>query len=118
MARIKVLAREYQREFDPDHFGVGLTFRLGGWAEPVVEDYANDHHKRTGRDPRHSFAIGDAQTIMQRIEEYEAAGIAKFVLRPLARGDDETLEQTRLLVAELLPAIAKINAARKGGASP
>lgn len=61
---------------------------------------------------------GDAQTIMQRIGEYTAAGIAKFVLRPLASGDDEMLQQTRLLVAEVLPAIAKINAARKGGARP
>jgi hypothetical protein len=32
--------------------------------------------------------------------------VSKFILRPAARGDDAVMEQTRLLVDEVLPEVA------------
>jgi hypothetical protein len=39
------------------------------------------------------------------VEEYVAAGASKFVLRPLALGDAEMLDQTERLIAEVLPRV-------------
>ena len=52
------------------------------------------------------FAIGDAEAIVDRIADYVAAGVSKFILRPSASGDDEMLAQTRRLIEEVLPAVA------------
>ena len=56
-------------------------------------------------DPRDHFAVGDAAGILRRIREYEAVGISKFVVRPIAEGDDDLMEQTRRLVEEVLPVV-------------
>ena len=50
-----------------------------------------------------SLAVGDARAILDRLAEYCAAGASKFVLRPIAVGADEVMEQTRRLIAEVLP---------------
>lgn len=105
VARIKALALAFGRDIDPDHFGIGIPFRFGAWEDPAVAGFAAAYEKRTGRDPRGSFAIGGAEAIVQRIAAYVAAGIAKFVLRPIGRGEREVMEQTRLLVAEVLPGV-------------
>jgi len=92
------------RPIDADHYGAAFGYRFGTWDEPIVE--------RTSRllaalaqtsDPRRHVAIGGAAEILARIDEFKAAGISKFVLRPIARGDDEMLAQTERLVGEVLP---------------
>jgi probable F420-dependent oxidoreductase len=92
------------RPIDPDHYGAAFGFRFGTWDEPIVE--------RTARvvaalaqtnDPRRHVAVGGAAEILARIEEFAATGVSKFVLRPIARGDDDMMEQTALLVREVLP---------------
>ncbi len=50
--------------------------------------------------------IGNAGTILSRIKDLVAAGASKFVLRPLLRGEEAVLAQTRHLIEELLPAVA------------
>ena len=65
------------------------------------------YRRRTGRDPQRHFVIGDAATIIDRIGEYVAADASKFILRPAARGDDEMLEQTRMLIEQVLPRVAQ-----------
>ena len=40
-----------------------------------------------------------------RVEAFRAAGISKFVLRPLASGDADVLDQTRRLIEDVLPAV-------------
>ena len=59
--------------------------------------------KRTGRDAMHAFAVGDADAILARLAEYIDVGVSKFVLRPLGSDDDAILDQTRLLIEEVLP---------------
>jgi len=51
--------------------------------------------------------IGDAGTILDRIAAYIDAGISKFILRPLGDGDADLMAQTRWLVAEVLPEVAR-----------
>ena len=94
------------RPIDPDHYGAAFGFRFGAWDEPVVE--------RTARllsglaqtsDPRRHVAVGGAAEILARIDEFKAVGVSKFVLRPIAVGDDDVREQTERLVREVLPAV-------------
>jgi hypothetical protein len=64
------------------------------------------YRKRTGRDPLGYFAVGDAGLIAQRIGEYVAEGVSKFVLRPVGADEDEVMAQTRRLIEEVLPRVA------------
>ncbi|NIR60046.1 MAG: hypothetical protein GWO02_11245 [Gammaproteobacteria bacterium] len=57
------------------------------------------------------FAVGDAAAILGRIEEFLAAGVSKFVLRPLAEGDEGVQQQSQRLIEEVLPVVAEWNAA-------
>jgi alkanesulfonate monooxygenase SsuD/methylene tetrahydromethanopterin reductase-like flavin-dependent oxidoreductase (luciferase family) len=65
------------------------------------------YRKRTGKDPAGRFVTGDAAAILDRIGDYVAAGLSKFILRPLGEGDAEVLEQSRRLVEEVLPEVAR-----------
>ena len=67
-----------------------------------MEAYA----KRTGNDANGYFAIGDAGVIVERIADYVAAGVSKFVLRPVGASGEEVLAQTRQLIEQVLPQVA------------
>ena len=60
-----------------------------------------------GRDPSAYFVVGGAQDILDRLAAYWEAGISKFVLRPVARGDADMLQQTRLLAEQVLPEVER-----------
>ncbi len=64
------------------------------------------YQTRTGKDPHELFAIGDANTIMDRLRAYVDAGASKFILRPIADGDADMLAQTKRLTEEVLPLAA------------
>ena len=94
------------RTIDPDHYGAGFGFRFGSWDDPEVQ--------RIGRvprnvpatfDPRAYYAIGDADAIVERCRQYTEAGVSKFVLIPLARGEAEVLAQCERLIAEVIPRV-------------
>lgn len=94
------------RRIDDDHYGATIAFRFGDWDEPeVAQATAARARAVAGADPRDFLAIGDAGAIEARIREYVAAGASKFVLIPLARGDEALMEQTRRLVSEVIPAV-------------
>jgi hypothetical protein len=42
--------------------------------------------------------------VLERIEQYRAVGVSKFVLIPLVQDERELVEQTRRLAAEVVPA--------------
>ena len=103
---IKRAAQRAGRAIDPDHYGAGFAFRFGSWDEAVVERAAGQ--RRVGRpsvDMRPHLAVGDSAVILRRLEEYRAAGISKFVLRPIGEGDDDIVDQTRRLIEEVVPAV-------------
>lgn len=94
------------RPLDPDHYGAGFPFRFGTWEDDAVQRGAAPFARRGPEvDPRDYLAVGDASTILERVAAFRAVGISKFVLRPLASGDDDVLDQTQRLIETVLPAI-------------
>jgi probable F420-dependent oxidoreductase len=106
IAGIRAAAAAEGRVIDDDHYGAGIPFRFGCPDEPGLGRLFEAYRKRTGRDPLRHFAIGDATTVIEHIAGYVAAGVSKFILRPAARGDEDLLTQTRLLIEEVLPLVA------------
>jgi probable F420-dependent oxidoreductase len=110
VAAIKAAATEEGRTIDDDHFGAGIPYRFvdsADWGDdPALVPLFDAYRKRTGREPRDYFAIGDAAAIVGRIADYVDAGVSKFILRPSAKGDDEIMTQTSRLIEEVLPLVA------------
>jgi probable F420-dependent oxidoreductase len=100
VAAIKAATRELGRTIDDDHFGGGVFFRFAGPGEPAHLDAWPSLARLEG-----ATVIGDADTILERIRAYEAGGVTKLVLRPLARGDEDVLAQTRRLIDEVIPRV-------------
>jgi probable F420-dependent oxidoreductase len=109
IAAIKKRADELGRPIDFDHFGAGFGYRFGSQNDPISEKYLKGLSARLGKPADDYVAIGDADTIMARVDEFRAAGVHKFVLRPIAFGTDEMLSQTRSLIETVLPRLAALN---------
>jgi len=106
IAGIKAALKETGRSIDEDHYGVNVAVRFGKPDDPVIAR-AMEMYRRFGRqNPMEYFAVGDATTILERINDYLAVGAYKFVLRPLAADDDDLLAQTQRIIDEVLPAAA------------
>ncbi len=104
VAAIRQASAEAGRPIDPDHYGASFAFRFGTVDEPIVQaGTALLGRLAPGQDARRLLAVGNAGTILARIADYCGAGASKFVLRPIAAGEAEVLEQTRRLIAEVLP---------------
>ena len=106
VAAIKAACAQEGRTIDDDHYGAGIPYRFGSPDDPALLPLFEAYRKRTGRDPRDYFAVGDAEAIVGKIADYVEAGVSKFILRPSARGDDEIMTQTRRLIEEVLPRVA------------
>ncbi len=106
IAGIKAGLLETGRPIEEDHYGAAFAFRFGGPDDPGVAKVMEHYRARTGRDPRDMFAMGDADVILKRLNDYVAVGASKFILRPVADGDADMLAQTRRLVEEVLPLVA------------
>ena len=106
VAAVRAATAEAGRSIDDDHYGTGFPFYFGRASDPAVQQAMDAYKTRTGRDPQAYFAIGDAEAIFTRIGEYVAAGVSKFVLRPVGAGEAEVLAQTKRLIEQLLPLVA------------
>ncbi len=106
---IKAALVEEGRRIEPDHYGAGFAYRYGAWDDEPVSRTAKAYRARSGRDPRRAIVAGDSDAIMRRISEYTAAGVSKFILRPIGADDADMLAQTRRLIDETLPAVAALN---------
>ena len=112
VAAIRKASEHAGRPLDPDHYGAGFPFRFGSPDEPIVERTATAMSRiGEGLDPAEYLAVGDAETIVRRAQEYVNAGISKFVLRPIVTSDQEWLSQTRQLIDEVLPAVHAMQSA-------
>ncbi|MEX0781236.1 MAG: TIGR03619 family F420-dependent LLM class oxidoreductase [Dehalococcoidia bacterium] len=104
--KIRAAVAEAGREIEPDHYGAGFPFRFGSLDEPIVQRTMAGYARLGGDiDAATTFAIGDAAGITARAREYLDAGISKFVLRPLGGSDEEMMDQTRRLIAEVIPEV-------------
>ena len=106
VAAIRAATTAQGRSIDEDHYGAGFPFYFGQTDAVAVQRPMEAYRRRTGRDPASYFAVGDANTIIGRIGEYIAAGISKFVLRPLGADGSEVMVQTRRLIDAVLPEVA------------
>ncbi|MDH3645126.1 MAG: LLM class flavin-dependent oxidoreductase [Gammaproteobacteria bacterium] len=106
---IKKRLAEVGRSIDEDHYGAGFGFRFGSADEPICQRYIELLTKRLGREPKGFLAVGDKTDIMALVHEFRAAGVHKFILRPVASGAEDFIDQTRLFVEKLMPEIAALN---------
>ena len=104
VAAVKQALPDAGRSIDEDHYGASFPFHFGSASDPVVGRAMEAYAKRTGRDPTKQFAVGDANTILDRVGEYVAGGVHKFILRPIGSGE-QVLAQTRLLIDRVLPQV-------------
>jgi probable F420-dependent oxidoreductase len=106
VARIREESALAGRPLDPEHYGAGFSFRFGSFDDPVVQTTARALTRFSeDLEPKRYLAAGGAQEILTRIDDYRAAGVSKFVLRPMATDADDVLLQTRRLAEEVLPAV-------------
>lgn len=106
VAAIKTAAAAAGRSIDPDHYGAAFGFRFGTADEPLVQRTGAVLAALAGTgDPARHVAVGGAAEILTRIDEYVQVGVSKFVLRPIALGEADVLEQTARLIAEVIPAV-------------
>ena len=109
IAAIKKRASELGRKIDDDHFGAGFSFRFGAPDDPVVTRYNEFLNKRLGKEPKGFTAAGGVEEMMALVHDFKDAGVQKFILRPIASGTDEMIEQTQLMVEKLIPEIDALN---------
>ena len=109
IAAIKARSRELGRVIDEDHYGAGFGFRFGSQTEPIVQRNAEVLRERLGRDADGYTAVGGVDEIMALLRRFHAAGVHKFVLRPIASGTEDMLSQTRALIDKVLPEVAAMN---------
>jgi probable F420-dependent oxidoreductase len=107
IAAIRAAASAAGRVIDDGHYGAGFPYRFARPDDPLLTRPMDAYRKRTGRDPSQYFAIGDAAAIVERTAAYIAAGASKFILRPVADGTDDMLAQTKRLIDEVLPEVAR-----------
>ena len=106
VAAIKVAAAEEGRTIDDDHYGASFPFRFGNWDEPAVQSSLGLYRRdAVAWEPPDYFAVGDADTILDRLHAYMDRGVSKFVMRPLGDDEGEIMDQTRRLIDEVLPLV-------------
>jgi probable F420-dependent oxidoreductase len=111
VAAIKKAVKEEGRHIEDDHYGAGFFYRFGSWDDDVCKAKVDGYGRLTGKDPRNYLAVGDTDAILDRIHAFVEAGVEKFVLLPITAGAEDTLEQTRHLIDEILPEVKGIKAA-------
>ncbi len=90
-------AEEAGREIEPDHYGVNLAVGNGELPAPVL---AAARKRRPDLDPAELVAA-DWPMLHRRLDDYIAAGLTKFVIRPAGEGDVSDFLDT--FVTELMP---------------
>ena len=106
VSAIKEATAAAGRTIDEDHYGAAFAYRFGSVDDAPVQRLAEGFRRRLPDvDQASYFAVGDAATIRSRVAEYVAAGASKFVLRPIAEGEDEIMAQTQRLIEEVLPVV-------------
>ena len=111
IAAIKARAAELGRPIDEDHYGAGFAFRFGHAEEPIVTRYQEFLTQRLGKPADGFLAVGNVEDIMALLQRFREAGVHKFILRPIAQGTEDFIDQTRLLIERVLPEVAALNEA-------
>lgn len=111
---IKAALPRYERNIDEDHYGAGFAFRFGDPDEPIVQRNDKMLSKRLNKDPGRLRAVGGTGEIMSLLADFRAAGVHKFILRPIATDSQDLMIQTQRLIDEILPEVKALNPASTG----
>lgn len=107
--RIEAALAETGRTIESDHYGVTLPLRIGAADDPAIVTARERLNARLPKEDRaegaHAFALGSPDEVIATLKVHVAAGMAKFVVLPIASGFDDLIVQTQLLVRHVLPAI-------------
>jgi len=108
VAAIREESQAAGRPIPDDHYGATILFRIGD-SEASAPFGAED---AGSKDPAAQQmrarvariqAIGEAGTVLERVREFCANGVTKFIAIPLAKSADDMIEQCRRLSAEVIP---------------
>ena len=100
------LAEAGRTDYEPDHFGAGIGYHFGTWDDAEVQQAIAALQRRIPEvDPKEYLTVGTAEDIIHRINQYRQAGVSKFIMRPMSRGDQKIMHQTKQLLQEVLPVI-------------
>ncbi len=105
---IKAALPKHNRSIDEDHYGAGFSFRFGKPEDPVALQYKKFLEQRLKKDASGFMAVGGTAEIIELAQQFHAAGVHKFILRPMAFDADDMLHQTRLFIEQALPEFAAI----------
>ncbi len=94
------------RTIDDDHYGAGFPYYFGQIDQPAPAAALSRHAERADTDGRDYLCVGGSDLIMERLEAYVAAGVSKFILRPIGLDETEIMIQTERLIDEVLPRVA------------
>ena len=90
-------AEEAGRDIEPDHYGINLAVGNGDLPAPIL---AAIRKRRPDLDPT-DLVAADWPTLHRRLDDYIAAGLTKFVIRPA--GDVALSDFLEKFVTELIP---------------
>lgn len=109
IAKINAYAAEAGRAVPQDHFGTILPFNLAD-SQEAAEASARPFlpRNRPGVPPDAFAALGPPETIADKVNEYVAVGITKFILRA-ACPPDRFLAQQRRAAMEVIPAFHRVS---------
>ncbi len=95
------------RHIDEDHFGATLAYRVGSWDDDAVKNFPLLRRAGVGDDVDLNplLCIGSLDELIGRLKKYRDAGAHKFVLLPIAQGEDDVFYQTQQVVEDVIPAI-------------
>ena len=93
---IEAAAAQAGREVEPDHFGISLAVGPSGIPPELA---AVVRQRRPDADPA-DLAAGSWPDARRLIEQYVAAGLTKFVIRPAGQADEVFIND---FVSELMP---------------
>ncbi|NNL86637.1 MAG: TIGR03619 family F420-dependent LLM class oxidoreductase [Myxococcales bacterium] len=94
------------RHIDPDHFGASIPFHIGDAGEVDIESqYLGQAARNAGLKLEDVFAVGSADKIAARLNQYVAQGASKIVLFPAVEDESSIMDQTRQLVEDVLPQV-------------
>jgi len=109
-AAIRAEADAQGRSIPHDHYGATVLYRIepeGASPEASVESPLRAASKLV--------VTGSAETIVEHLAAYARGGVTKFVAIPVARDQQDLMEQTRLLARDVIPAAMQLPTAPPGG---
>ncbi|MFT5393996.1 MAG: putative F420-dependent oxidoreductase [Gammaproteobacteria bacterium] len=100
-AEIAQRAQGYNRCVDAEHFGISMPYSVG---PPCPESVAALQQRRKDADVSEILALG-SDGLVERIQAYQAAGLSKFVVRPLnpSSNDGAWSDELDWLAETILP---------------